>query len=100
MRRNASGYRVQTARIEVRGDAILLHRIVVAKNGGAAGNYVAIRHGRQYMTRYMHMKKVLHFLARLHQHFFHVHVARHVLTSVTDRHVVTGRPPLTSIRAV
>jgi murein DD-endopeptidase len=28
--------------------------IVVAKNGGAAGNYVAIRHGRQYMTRYMH----------------------------------------------
>ncbi len=33
--------------------------IVVAKNGGAAGNYVAIRHGRQYMTRYMHMKKVL-----------------------------------------
>ncbi|MGX9254328.1 murein DD-endopeptidase MepM [Pantoea ananatis] len=33
--------------------------VVVAKNGGAAGNYVAIRHGRQYMTRYMHLKKVL-----------------------------------------
>lgn len=31
----------------------------MAKNGGAAGNYVAIRHGRQYMTRYMHLKKVL-----------------------------------------
>ncbi|MDO6408631.1 murein DD-endopeptidase MepM [Pantoea phytobeneficialis] len=33
--------------------------VVVAKNGGAAGNYVAIRHGRQYMTRYMHLSKVL-----------------------------------------
>ncbi len=33
--------------------------VVVAKNGGVAGNYVAIRHGRQYMTRYMHLKKVL-----------------------------------------
>ncbi|WP_130835241.1 murein DD-endopeptidase MepM [[Erwinia] mediterraneensis] len=33
--------------------------VVMAKNGGAAGNYVAIRHGRQYMTRYMHLKKVL-----------------------------------------
>lgn len=33
--------------------------VVVAKNGGAAGNYVAIRHGRQYMTRYMHLKRVL-----------------------------------------
>ncbi|SFN47945.1 murein DD-endopeptidase [Izhakiella capsodis] len=33
--------------------------VVVAKNGGAAGNYVAVRHGRQYMTRYMHLKKLL-----------------------------------------
>ena len=33
--------------------------VVVAKNGGAAGNYVAIRHGRQYMTRYMHLRKIL-----------------------------------------
>ncbi|MFS2225525.1 murein DD-endopeptidase MepM [Pantoea sp. B65] len=33
--------------------------VVVAKRGGGAGNYVAIRHGRQYMTRYMHLKKLL-----------------------------------------
>jgi len=33
--------------------------VMVAKNGGAAGNYVAIRHGRQYMTRYMHLRKIL-----------------------------------------
>lgn len=33
--------------------------VVVSKNGGGAGNYVAIRHGRQYMTRYMHLKKLL-----------------------------------------
>ncbi|WP_158784836.1 murein DD-endopeptidase MepM [Pantoea sp. BAV 3049] len=33
--------------------------VIVAKRSGAAGNYVAIRHGRQYMTRYMHMKKLL-----------------------------------------
>lgn len=33
--------------------------VVVSKNGGATGNYVAIRHGRQYMTRYMHLKKSL-----------------------------------------
>lgn len=33
--------------------------VVVAKRDGAAGNYVAIRHGRQYMTRYMHLKKLL-----------------------------------------
>lgn len=33
--------------------------VVMAKNGGAAGNYVAIRHGRQYMTRYMHLRKLL-----------------------------------------
>ena len=33
--------------------------VLVAKNGGAAGNYVALRHGRQYMTRYMHLSKVL-----------------------------------------
>ncbi|MBS0905921.1 murein DD-endopeptidase MepM [Pantoea dispersa] len=33
--------------------------VVIAKNGGAAGNYVAIRHGRQYMTRYMHLSKAL-----------------------------------------
>lgn len=33
--------------------------IVVAKRSGGAGNYIAIRHGRQYMTRYMHLKKML-----------------------------------------
>ncbi|WP_075182008.1 murein DD-endopeptidase MepM [Pantoea sp. 1.19] len=33
--------------------------VVIAKRSGAAGNYVAIRHGRQYMTRYMHLKKLL-----------------------------------------
>jgi len=33
--------------------------VMVAKNGGAAGNYIAIRHGRQYMTRYMHLRKIL-----------------------------------------
>ncbi|AKJ42374.1 Glycyl-glycine endopeptidase lytM precursor [Pragia fontium] len=33
--------------------------VVVAKFSGAAGNYVAIRHGRQYSTRYMHLNKLL-----------------------------------------
>ncbi len=33
--------------------------VIVAKRSGGAGNYVTIRHGRQYMTRYMHMKKLL-----------------------------------------
>lgn len=33
--------------------------VIVSKRSGGAGNYVAIRHGRQYMTRYMHMKKLL-----------------------------------------
>lgn len=33
--------------------------VVIAKHSGAAGNYVAIRHGRQYTTRYMHLKKLL-----------------------------------------
>ena len=33
--------------------------VVVSKRSGGAGNYVAIRHGRQYMTRYMHLKKLL-----------------------------------------
>lgn len=33
--------------------------VLVAKHSGDAGNYVAIRHGRQYMTRYMHMKALL-----------------------------------------
>ncbi|MGD8105784.1 murein DD-endopeptidase MepM [Pantoea sp. FN0302] len=33
--------------------------VVQAKRSSGAGNYVAIRHGRQYMTRYMHMKKLL-----------------------------------------
>ncbi len=31
--------------------------IVVARYGPAAGNYVAIRHGRQYMTRYLHLSR-------------------------------------------
>ncbi|MBC8945084.1 MULTISPECIES: murein DD-endopeptidase MepM [Xenorhabdus] len=33
--------------------------VIVAKFDGAAGNFVAIRHGRQYTTRYMHMRKLL-----------------------------------------
>jgi len=33
--------------------------VMVAKHDGAAGNYIAIRHGRQYMTRYMHLRKIL-----------------------------------------
>lgn len=33
--------------------------VVVSKRDGSAGNYVAIRHGCQYMTRYMHLKKLL-----------------------------------------
>lgn len=33
--------------------------VVVAKRDGAAGNYIAIRHGRTYTTRYMHLKRLL-----------------------------------------
>ena len=33
--------------------------VIVSKRSGAAGNYVAIRHGRQYMTRYMHLSRLL-----------------------------------------
>ncbi len=33
--------------------------VVVAKRSGAAGYYVAIRHGRSYTTRYMHLRKIL-----------------------------------------
>lgn len=33
--------------------------VVVAKRSGAAGYYVAVRHGRTYTTRYMHLKKLL-----------------------------------------
>lgn len=33
--------------------------VIVSKQDRAAGNYVAIRHGRQYMTRYMHLKTLL-----------------------------------------
>ena len=33
--------------------------VVVAKRSGAAGYYVALRHGRTYMTRYMHLSKLL-----------------------------------------
>lgn len=33
--------------------------VVVSRRDSAAGNYVAIRHGCQYMTRYMHLKKLL-----------------------------------------
>ncbi|UMX62031.1 peptidoglycan DD-metalloendopeptidase family protein [Klebsiella pneumoniae] len=32
---------------------------VVAKRSGAAGYYVAIRHGCTYTTRYMHLRKLL-----------------------------------------
>lgn len=33
--------------------------VVIAKYSGSAGNYIAIRHGRQYMTKYMHLDKIL-----------------------------------------
>lgn len=33
--------------------------VIVAKYSGAAGNFIAIRHGRQYTTRYMHLQKLL-----------------------------------------
>ncbi len=33
--------------------------VVVAQHSGSAGNYLTIRHGRQYTTRYMHLKKLL-----------------------------------------
>ena len=33
--------------------------MVMAKRSGAAGYYVAIRHGRTYTTRYMHLRKLL-----------------------------------------
>ncbi|WP_348666510.1 murein DD-endopeptidase MepM [Arsenophonus symbiont of Ornithomya chloropus] len=33
--------------------------IIAAKYSGAAGNFIAIRHGRQYTTRYMHLRKLL-----------------------------------------
>ena len=33
--------------------------VITAKNGGASGIYVALRHGRQYMTRYMHLSRLL-----------------------------------------
>ncbi|BDH45447.1 murein DD-endopeptidase MepM [Salmonella enterica subsp. enterica serovar Choleraesuis] len=33
--------------------------VVTAKRSGAAGYYVAVRHGRTYTTRYMHLKRIL-----------------------------------------
>lgn len=33
--------------------------VIVAKRSGAAGNYIAIRHGRTYTTRYMHLNTLL-----------------------------------------
>jgi murein DD-endopeptidase len=33
--------------------------VLIAKHSGSAGYYVAIRHGRQYTTCYMHLKKLL-----------------------------------------
>ncbi|CUX95982.1 Murein DD-endopeptidase MepM [Candidatus Gullanella endobia] len=32
--------------------------VIVSKRDNTAGNYVTIRHGRQYITRYMHLKKL------------------------------------------
>lgn len=32
--------------------------VLIARFSSSAGNYVAIRHGRQYSTRYMHMSKL------------------------------------------
>lgn len=33
--------------------------VVANARGGAAGKYVTLRHGRQYLTRYMHLSRVL-----------------------------------------
>ncbi|CAK9884824.1 MAG: Murein DD-endopeptidase MepM [Candidatus Erwinia impunctatus] len=33
--------------------------VIVSTRSGAAGNYIALRHGRQYVTRYMHLKTLL-----------------------------------------
>lgn len=33
--------------------------VMIAKYSGSAGNYIAIRHGRQYTTKYMHLDKIL-----------------------------------------
>ncbi|XKM13793.1 murein DD-endopeptidase MepM [Orbaceae bacterium ac157xtp] len=33
--------------------------VITAKYSGSAGNYIMIRHGRQYMTKYMHLDKLL-----------------------------------------
>lgn len=33
--------------------------VIIAKYSGSAGNFIAIRHGRQYSTRYMHLDKIL-----------------------------------------
>lgn len=33
--------------------------VLIAKRSGAAGNYVVIRHGRQYTTRFMHLNRIL-----------------------------------------
>lgn len=33
--------------------------VVIAKYSGSAGNFIAIRHGRQYTTRYMHLDQIL-----------------------------------------
>ncbi|VFP79833.1 murein DD-endopeptidase MepM [Candidatus Erwinia haradaeae] len=34
-------------------------QVILSKYSETAGNYVAIRHGRQYMTRYMHLQTLL-----------------------------------------
>lgn len=33
--------------------------VMIAKYSGSAGNFIAIRHGRQYTTKYMHLDKIL-----------------------------------------
>ncbi|CAD6511092.1 murein DD-endopeptidase MepM [Candidatus Profftia tarda] len=33
--------------------------VMIARHGGAAGNYVVVRHGHQYKTRFMHLKRIL-----------------------------------------
>ncbi|MGP1947638.1 MAG: murein DD-endopeptidase MepM [Arsenophonus sp. NC-PG7-MAG3] len=33
--------------------------VIMAKYSGAAGNFITIRHGSQYSTRYMHLRKLL-----------------------------------------
>ncbi|MXP50916.1 hypothetical protein FD726_00685 [Pantoea sp. SoEX] len=48
--------------------AISKGEVIVAKKGNIAGNYVTILHNNGYITRYMHMKKILVKIGQKIQH--------------------------------